>query len=80
MWELTADARYAEVFQRTWQWIDQHQTDWESGEWFDTILPDGQPLASNKAHPWKAGYHNGRALLEVLERLRPASGSADGEP
>ena len=79
MWKLTADARYVEVFQRTWQWVDQHQTDWESGEWFDTIQADGQPLAINKAHPWKTGYHNGRALVEVLERLAPASGSAAGE-
>jgi mannobiose 2-epimerase len=71
MWQLTGEARYAEVFERSWQWVDQHQTDWDSGEWFEAVQPDGQPRATNKATPWKAGYHNGRALVELLERLSP---------
>jgi mannose/cellobiose epimerase-like protein (N-acyl-D-glucosamine 2-epimerase family) len=69
MFQLTGDPRYADVFERTWAWIDTKQTDWTSGEWFETIQPDGTPRAGNKAHQWKAGYHNGRALIEVLERI-----------
>lgn len=73
MYQLTADASYADVFEKTWHWVDTHQTDWESGEWYDAIQPDGKPREANKAHPWKAGYHNGRALVEVLERMASLS-------
>ena len=69
MFQLTRDARYVDVFERTWRFVDSSQTDWTSGEWFETIDPDGRPRATNKAHPWKAGYHNGRALIELIERI-----------
>jgi mannobiose 2-epimerase len=69
MFELTGDAKYADTFAKTWQFVDAKQTDWSSGEWHETIEPNGQPRRGNKAHPWKAGYHNGRALIESLERI-----------
>jgi mannobiose 2-epimerase len=43
--------------------------DWENGEWHANITPDGQPQG-DKANPWKAGYHNGRAMIECLEILK----------
>jgi mannobiose 2-epimerase len=70
MLEMTGDATYADTFARTWQFVDTKQTDWSSGEWYEAIEPTGQPRRGNKAHPWKAGYHNGRALIESLERIR----------
>jgi mannobiose 2-epimerase len=68
MFELTGEPRYADVFARTWKWIDEHQTDRAHGEWFQEVLPDGRTRGV-KADAWKAGYHNGRALIECLERL-----------
>lgn len=70
MFELTADPRYADVFARTWAFVDATQTDWASGEWHEAVGPDGTPRRGNKAHIWKAGYHNGRALIEAAERIR----------
>jgi mannose/cellobiose epimerase-like protein (N-acyl-D-glucosamine 2-epimerase family) len=75
MLELTGDAKYADTFARTWQFVDGKQTDWAAGEWFEAIEPDGQPRRGNKAHPWKGGYHNGRALIESLERIRRITAS-----
>lgn len=69
MFEMTGDARYIDVFTKTWQFVDRVQTDWATGEWHEAIQPDGQPRGGNKATPWKAGYHNGRALLESIERI-----------
>lgn len=69
MFELTGEQKYADVFAKTWQFVDTKQTDWDSGEWHDTIEPGGKPRGGNKAHAWKAGYHNGRALVESLERI-----------
>jgi mannobiose 2-epimerase len=76
MFELTGDPKYADVFARTWQFVDTKQTDWASGEWHDTIEPGGQPRGGNKAHAWKAGYHNGRALVESLERIARLTAAA----
>jgi cellobiose epimerase len=70
MFELTREPLYVDVFERTWRFVDSSQTDWSSGEWHEAIDPDGRPRAGNKAHPWKAGYHNGRALIEAVERIR----------
>jgi mannobiose 2-epimerase len=69
MFDLTRDPQYADVFARTWQFVDAKQTDWTSGEWYETVEPDGHPRIGNKAHQWKAGYHNGRALIESIERI-----------
>jgi mannobiose 2-epimerase len=70
MFELTRDPRYAEVFTRTWEFVNTKQTDWASGEWHEAIDSDGRPRGGNKAHIWKAGYHNGRALIESIERIK----------
>jgi mannobiose 2-epimerase len=70
MLELTGDPRYADVFARTWAFVDAKQTDWASGEWHEAVNEDGTPRPANKAHAWKAGYHNGRALIESSERIR----------
>lgn len=69
MWKATGDPLYWKVFAKTWEFVDWHQIDWKNGEWWATVDPDGKQ-SGDKAHIWKAGYHNGRALLECLEMLR----------
>ncbi len=69
MYRLTHEAKYLDVFRMTAGWIEKHQVDWKNGEWFETILPDGTPRGG-KAHIWKCGYHNGRAMIECLEILK----------
>jgi mannose/cellobiose epimerase-like protein (N-acyl-D-glucosamine 2-epimerase family) len=69
MFRLTGDRAYANVFAETWRFVDERQTDWQGGEWFERVTPDGRG-AGDKAHRWKAGYHNGRALLECLRLLK----------
>ena len=68
MYSLTREPEYARVFLQTWAFTDRVQTDWKAGEWHPTVTPDGTPTGE-KAHRWKAGYHNGRALLESLTLL-----------
>jgi mannobiose 2-epimerase len=69
MYRQTRDPQYLDVFEKTWRFIDTAQTDWTRGEWFESIAPAGTPGTGPKGHAWKAGYHNGRALLQVLDRL-----------
>lgn len=65
MYRLTGEREYAEIFADTWRWTNTRQTDWTHGEWFETIDERGAAHGA-KAHRWKAGYHNGRALIEAL--------------
>ena len=78
MFELTRDPKYVDVFERTWRFVDSSQTDWTSGEWHEAIEPDGRPRPTNKATQWKAGYHNGRALIESIERIGLLNATARG--
>lgn len=69
MYKLTRDASYWEVFEKTLDFVDKYQTDWKVGEWHATVTPDGRGTG-DKGHNWKAGYHNGRAMLECLAILK----------
>jgi len=68
MYRLTGDAAYARVFEQTWRWVNTQQTDWQGGEWFQEVRPDGTHTKV-KADQWKEGYHDARALLVCLELL-----------
>ena len=68
MYSLTREDQYADTFVRVWRWIDEHQTDWTTGEWFQEVMPDGSTRGV-KADAWKEGYHNARAMIECLELL-----------
>ena len=69
MHRLTGEQKYLDVFRKTYDFIEKHQVDWENGEWHANVLPDGR-VTGDKAQPWKAGYHNGRAMIECLLVLK----------
>ncbi len=70
MYRLTGDIQYANVFARTFDFVDRHMADWTTGEWHETTSAAGLARHGNKAHAWKCGYHNGRAMIECLEILK----------
>ena len=61
---------YFKAFQRQWQFIKDYQTDPQFHGVYEIVGPDGLPTTTNKGYIWKAAYHDGRALLNVTERLR----------
>ncbi|MDI6451391.1 AGE family epimerase/isomerase [Anaerobaca lacustris] len=69
MYRATNDAKYLAVFEKTFAFIENEMVDWEHGEWHSSVTPDGR-ARGDKANPWKAGYHNGRAMIECIEALR----------
>ena len=69
LYRLTQDTKYLKVFTKTYDFIEKYQVDWQNGEWYATITSKGNHLG-NKADPWKAGYHNGRAMMECLRILK----------
>ncbi|UCF15796.1 MAG: AGE family epimerase/isomerase [Phycisphaerales bacterium] len=66
---ITHDPKYLDVFEKTSEFIEKNVVDWDTGEWHGTVTPEGQQLG-DKAGPWKAGYHNGRSMIECLEILK----------
>jgi len=65
-------SRYWDAFVRQWRFIQQHQTDQTHGGWRASVAEDGAPDkldAKSWSQGWKAAYHNGRALMNCIERL-----------
>jgi len=69
MHRFTNDPKYLAIFEKTFEFIEEHMVDWEHGEWHGNVSPEGQ-AQGDKANPWKAGYHNGRAMIECIEILK----------
>jgi mannobiose 2-epimerase len=69
MYEYTKDPKYLAVFEKTFDFINTKMVDWKNGEWYEFISAQGQPRGS-KGSIWKAGYHNGRSMIEGIEILK----------
>jgi mannobiose 2-epimerase len=61
---------YFKAFQKQWQFIKDYQIDSEFHGVYELVGPDGKPINPTKGAIWKAAYHDGRALLNVSDRLR----------
>lgn len=69
-WKLTGDEYYLHKAQKTWEFVESKLIDKTNGEWHWMTNRAGQVIKSeDKAGPWKACYHNARAMMELMERL-----------
>lgn len=55
------------------RWIEAHLLDADHGGWFESVDARGRPVATTKAHAWKACYHETRGLLGAASALRTLS-------
>lgn len=55
---------------RLWDFIEAKLVDREGGEWFRNVSREGQPSSDPKISFWKCPYHNGRACMELADRLK----------
>ena len=60
---------YFRAFQQQWNFIKNYQADSKFHGIYPTIGADGTAVETDKGQNWKAAYHDGRALLNVTERL-----------
>jgi mannobiose 2-epimerase len=75
-YELTGQPHFLKAAQRSWEFIDKYIIDHQHGEWFWRVSKSGVPSDEQyKVDPWKCPYHNGRACIEVMERLDAAKAS-----
>lgn len=69
-WQISGEAHFFEKSVGCWQFVQRHLLDRAHGEWFWGVDARGRVMpGEDKAGFWKCPYHNGRACLEVLERL-----------
>jgi mannobiose 2-epimerase len=64
------NSHYFKAFQQQWNFIKNRQIDSQFGGLYAGVQRNGSPTDYSKAQIWKAAYHDGRALLNVTERLK----------
>jgi mannobiose 2-epimerase len=70
-WQLTGNSLYKNALLKNWHFIRNYMLDKRQGEWLwgidkDKMKMDGQ----DKVGIWKCPYHNSRACLELLKRIK----------
>jgi mannobiose 2-epimerase len=62
---------YYDHFKKQWSYIQTYIIDHAYGDWYEEGLDkEPQRKTALKGHVWKATYHQSRALLNCIERLR----------
>ncbi|RYY34205.1 MAG: N-acyl-D-glucosamine 2-epimerase [Sphingobacteriaceae bacterium] len=70
-WEVSGDEDYLNLSIKNWEFIKQHILDKEKGEWVWGINADGSLMPNeDKVGIWKCPYHNGRACIEIIKRIK----------
>ena len=63
--------KYADAFAKQWRFISKYQVDSTNGGWYTSVSESGKPDGGQrKSDMWKDPYHQGRALMNILEMLR----------
>jgi len=75
-YQLNGDPRFLDASLASWHFIRERIVDKVQGEWFWAVDEMSRPHDREKAGPWKAAYHNGRACLEVMARIQKLTGRA----
>jgi mannobiose 2-epimerase len=69
--QISGDPKYMDKAKSVWAFINEKIVDHENGEWYWSYKADGSiNKLDDKAGPWKCPYHNGRAMLELMRRLK----------
>ena len=69
-WQLTGEESYLNDCFKSWAFIKEKLLDKNNGEWYWGILEDNSIMEGmDKAGFWKCPYHNGRACMELIDRI-----------
>ena len=69
-YQLTGKEEYLDIVYKNWKFIKKHILDQKNGEWVWGIFDDYSLMQKDKAGFWKCPYHNGRACLELIQRIK----------
>lgn len=69
-WQISRQEKYLQLSLNSWQFIKKYICDKKVGEWVWGVHADYSVMdAEDKAGFWKCPYHNGRACIEMIQRL-----------
>jgi len=68
-YQISGDPKLWTAMRRSWSFIETYLVDRKKGEWLHGVSRDHTKRSTMKLSFWKCPYHNGRACLQVLERL-----------
>lgn len=69
-WQITRDDSFLQRSVSSWEFIQKHLLDKKNGEWFWGVKYDNTIMDEDKAGLWKCPYHNGRACIELIKRIK----------
>lgn len=69
-YQLTNNPLYFRYLLNTWAFIREHIIDRQYGEWFWGVTEAYQIMDEPKVGFWKCPYHNARACIETIKRMR----------
>jgi len=74
-WQVSGDEKYLGLSINSWLFTKNNLLDKINGEWFWGVDENGQVLPlEDKAGIWKCPYHNSRAGIEIIKRVREGEG------
>ena len=69
-YQLTNNENYLNIVLKNWNFIKNHLIDKKNGEWFWGVYADYSKIQKDKAGLWKCPYHNSRACIELVQRIK----------
>ncbi len=69
-WHISGETHFYDAAALLWQFIGKYLKDPVLGEWYWRVNREGEPITTeDKVSQWKCPYHNGRACMEVMQRM-----------
>jgi len=73
-WQITGDEKYLAIVEKNWQYTKAKILDKKNGEWLWGINENGEAMkGEDKTGIWKCPYHNSRACMELIKRIKEKS-------
>lgn len=70
-WQISSQQKFLNASLQNWNFVKQQILDKQNGEWFWGVHEDGSPMQNeDKAGLWKCPYHNSRACIELVRRIK----------
>jgi mannobiose 2-epimerase len=70
-WQINGQQHFLNASLQNWNFVKEAILDKENGEWFWGVKEDGSLMQNeDKAGLWKCPYHNSRACIELIKRIK----------
>jgi len=69
-WQITNEQIFLQRSFKSWEFIRDHIQDKKYGEWVWGINEDDTVMNEDKVGIWKCPYHNSRACIELIKRIK----------